>query len=70
MGARTVLMGWLAMVGVRLVELAQTPGHYMIEMDCRRSEAVRWRVYEIGAQPGRWEQPRSSVVGRRSTAQQ
>lgn len=53
--ARTVLFGWLAMIGVRLKLLLSEPGHYMVEIDSTQSP--RWRIYQIGEQPGRWEAP-------------
>ena len=60
MGARTILTGWVAMVGLRLLELTRQPGHYTIEIDNRGATAPRWRVYALGDQPGRWEQARST----------
>lgn len=58
MGARTILTGWAAMVGLRLLELARLPGHFIIEVDNCTDNSPRWRVYALGDQPGRWEQPR------------
>lgn len=56
--ARTVLFGWLAMIGMRLKLLCESPGHYMVEIDASEGRLPRWRIYAVGEQPGRWEQPR------------
>lgn len=60
--ARTVLFGWLAMIGVRLKLLCSEPGHYMVEIDAREGQPPRWRIYAIGESPGRWEQPRMKMA--------
>ena len=56
---RTVLFGWMAMIGVRIKLLIEkAPGHYMVEIDARNApEAPRWRIYQVGETPGRWEAP-------------
>lgn len=69
MGARTILTGWIAMVGLRLLELARRPGHYIIEVENLPDRAPRWRVYPIEDQPGRWEQPRATARPQNTTGQ-
>ncbi len=58
MSVRTVLTDWPALLGMRLIQLARQEGHYIIEIDNQTDLAPRWRVYGLGEQPGRWEQPR------------